>query len=486
MSLVLAVTTKVTAQQVPENLVQFKGSTINRVIPEDIGSIFVTIERLNPVGNTSKIRVSGSHVNDARRPDDWSIPDYPRFPHSFAEFGSGTEVDIRCDIVWDDLNPGDQNENQQEIFYVVLGGSLENCTFYPGIQTQDGTIVPHDDPAGGGLPDPSYYSGQLLGKIVIDHVPKPVGEPGTVQFASSTFSVEEDAGSAVVQVERVDATDETAAVTFSTSDGTGEAGVKYTPVTTVLNWANGENGVRDVTIPVFQTYPDVTISWDDNASNEDGFEIERSLNGGGWVSLGTVGQNVTQFVENDVNINDTRQYRVRSFNTDGDSSWATSTSYTYTGPGFDRTVNLSLSNVANAALGTSSAVLTVTDVDTVSGTVNLVSWKEGSAARTVSEGSGTLTLTVKRENPLGDCSCRVHTSGVTATSGVDYEGLPKFPVSASRAYFTGSQVEATVDIDIYEDSTNEGSETFEVIIGNEDNCTKTDPFTAIVTITDND
>ena len=43
--------------------------------------------------------------------------------------------------------------------------------------------------------------------------------------------------------------------------------------------------------------PQITLSWTDNATNETGFAIERQLNGGPFVQVGTVAANVTTFVD---------------------------------------------------------------------------------------------------------------------------------------------------------------------------------------------
>jgi len=70
----------------------------------------------------------------------------------------------------------------------------------------------------------------------------------------------------------------------------------------------------------------VTFSWSDNASDEDGFEIQREQaqrgrNKWGSATTGTVGADVTSVIDNPGAF-DTFRYRVRSFNGGGSSSWS--------------------------------------------------------------------------------------------------------------------------------------------------------------------
>jgi hypothetical protein len=59
----------------------------------------------------------------------------------------------------------------------------------------------------------------------------------------------------------------------------------------------------------------VTMSWQDNSNNENGFAIERSVNGSNvWQQVGTVGANVTSFTNTGLTPSTEYRYRVTSFN----------------------------------------------------------------------------------------------------------------------------------------------------------------------------
>jgi uncharacterized repeat protein (TIGR01451 family) len=65
----------------------------------------------------------------------------------------------------------------------------------------------------------------------------------------------------------------------------------------------------------------ITLTWTDNSDNEDGFKIERSLDGSsGWVLVGTVMTDVTTYVDTGLVPGTTYYYRVFAYNADGASA----------------------------------------------------------------------------------------------------------------------------------------------------------------------
>jgi transcriptional regulator CtsR len=67
----------------------------------------------------------------------------------------------------------------------------------------------------------------------------------------------------------------------------------------------------------------INLSWTDNASNEDGFKIERKTGSGGtWAQVATVGAGVTTYSNTGLSASTTYYYRVRATNAAGDSSWS--------------------------------------------------------------------------------------------------------------------------------------------------------------------
>lgn len=72
----------------------------------------------------------------------------------------------------------------------------------------------------------------------------------------------------------------------------------------------------------------INLTWTDNADNESGFKIERSPNGSTFSQIDTVGANITDYSDTTVAENTTYWYRVRAYNTAGDSAYSNTDSAT--------------------------------------------------------------------------------------------------------------------------------------------------------------
>jgi hypothetical protein len=111
--------------------------------------------------------------------------------------------------------------------------------------------------------------------------------------------------------------------------------------------SSGDKGARLSRIAVVVTYTpllapsnlDVTnfsssqnnLTWIDNSTNEDGFKIERSLNSqfGPWSEVASTTVDVTSYNDTGLTVNQTYYYRVRAFNSGGNSGY-TNTDYATT------------------------------------------------------------------------------------------------------------------------------------------------------------
>ena len=75
-------------------------------------------------------------------------------------------------------------------------------------------------------------------------------QQGHLAFSAANYSVNENAGSAVVTVNRLGGSTGTLGVTFKTADVTAASGVNYLGLTTNLVWNNGDATSRTITIPL--------------------------------------------------------------------------------------------------------------------------------------------------------------------------------------------------------------------------------------------
>src|SRR5436305_2164410 len=76
------------------------------------------------------------------------------------------------------------------------------------------------------------------------------GGAGTIKFDQSDFQVLENAGQAVVTVEREHGEHGAVTVHYATSDGTATAGQDYTATAGTLAWADGDEGRKVILIPI--------------------------------------------------------------------------------------------------------------------------------------------------------------------------------------------------------------------------------------------
>ncbi len=72
----------------------------------------------------------------------------------------------------------------------------------------------------------------------------------------------------------------------------------------------------------------IDLSWTDNAANENGFDIERSLDGTSFSAVASVGANATSYSDSGLVPDTTYWYRVLAFNGAGDSGYSNTASAT--------------------------------------------------------------------------------------------------------------------------------------------------------------
>ncbi len=82
--------------------------------------------------------------------------------------------------------------------------------------------------------------------------------PGTIVMGTNAVTVNEDAGTATVRVDRINGSDGVATVRYTTADGSALAGSDYTTTANILTFAAGETS-KTVTIPIIDdTVPEAT------------------------------------------------------------------------------------------------------------------------------------------------------------------------------------------------------------------------------------
>lgn len=74
-------------------------------------------------------------------------------------------------------------------------------------------------------------------------------------------------------------------------------------------------------LPAASAVAQITLTWDDNSTDETGFKIERSDNGGAFAQITTVIANTSTYTDTTVTGGNVYSYRVRAYNSIGDSDY---------------------------------------------------------------------------------------------------------------------------------------------------------------------
>jgi hypothetical protein len=128
----------------------------------------------------------------------------------------------------------------------------------------------------------------------------------------------------------------------------------------------------------------IALTWADKSSNETGFRIERSGNGGiNWSEIAVVGSNVASFTDNGLLASTTYQYRVRAYNSSGNSAYSN--------------------------IGTATTRATVSD--TTPPTVSILNPAAGARV------NGTVGINVKASDNVGVSSLKLYIDGKLVGSG---------------------------------------------------------------------
>ncbi|MGI8774881.1 MAG: S8 family serine peptidase [Actinomycetota bacterium] len=155
----------------------------------------------------------------------------------------------------------------------------------------------------------------------------------------------------------------------------------------------------------------IDLTWTDNASDEDGFKIERSTDGSNFSQIASVGSNATSYSSTGLSSATTYHYRVRAYNAGGDSAYSNTASATTQS---EQTATIALT----ATKGAKSRGVTPIDLSWsgANGSVNV--FRDGSIIATVSgttyrdqvKGGGPWTYQVCETATPTNCSNKVTVS----------------------------------------------------------------------------
>ncbi len=128
----------------------------------------------------------------------------------------------------------------------LLGGVTSNTFFVPLV---DNSNVEDDPTLNVHLSNPTGGADIGLADATLTVIDNDVSS-GRVNFTFTTYSTNENAGFAVVEVTRTGGSRGTLSVQFATQDGSAVSGVNYSSVSTNLVWASGDTASKLILIPI--------------------------------------------------------------------------------------------------------------------------------------------------------------------------------------------------------------------------------------------
>ena len=339
---------------------------------------------------------------------------------------------------------------------------------------------------------------------------------GSLQFNSTTYSVNENDGSASITVTRTGGSAGIIGVSFSSGDNTASSPGDYTYTSGSLTWSDGDTANKTITIPIVN---DTTIEANETVSlfllNPTGGSTLGTKNAilsivnddaPGTLSFSSTtysvsenGVNATVTVSRTsgasgaVSVNYSTANGTATAGSDyasasGTLSWTNgdSANKTFSVDVTDdaaiegnETVTLSLSGeTGSATLGTSSATLSIVDNDIPSsGTLSL-----SSATYSVNENGSSVSIVVTRSGgSSGVVGISYSSADATATTSDDYTG-----VSGTLSWSDGDTANKSFIVNISDNSIYEVDETFAINLSSATGGATISTAAATVTIIDND
>lgn len=195
----------------------------NFPVTESVGTAQVRVDRVEGADGAVSVRISTSN-GTATSPSDYQAVSEVL---SWADGESGPRF-FPVEIV------DDGQVEPQERFNVTLS----NVDGGAGIGRATATVTINDNDQGNGG-DPGNP-----------------GEPGQLRFQQTIFRTSEADGTATVAVERVGGSSGAVSVQLTASGGTATEDADYMPVTTTINFADGDTSAKQVSVPILQDSED--------------------------------------------------------------------------------------------------------------------------------------------------------------------------------------------------------------------------------------
>ena len=348
---------------------------------------------------------------------------------------------------------------------------------------------------------------------IVENEPAPAS---TIAFNAATYTVNENAGTKTITVNRAGSSTGAISVSYATADGTALAGTDYTANAGTLTWADGDLAAKSFTVAITdnsvfsanktvnlilsalsgnaglaspnaavltvvenEIQPTVTFS---STNTYRGYENAGTIT----ISVSRTGCAVGPVSVNYTTGNNNAYAGIDYAATSGTLTWADGDlrDKTFTIPVFDNAVmtgtkygTLQLTSPTGAILG-ASTWMTLYILDDEAPTIAFTS-----STYSVNENEGTATITVSRTGlPAGAISANYATSNGTATAGTYYTAA-----SGVLTWADGDVSNKTFTVPITDNAVYAGNKTVNLTLSSPSGgATLGSPSTAVLTLVDNE
>ncbi len=231
-------------------------------------------------------------------------------------------------------------------------------------------------------------------------------------------------------------------VAVASHGGYGDVG-QYTVSGTIVTSANSVRTPSGL-VAATQSTSQINLSWIDNATNETGFRVDRSLDGVNWTTIATLGSNSTSFSALDLTAGTNYAFRVSAFNVTSVSDFSNVVT--------TATLALAPANLTATAISSSRIDLAWSDVGGETGykierSTDGINWTQiattaanvTSYSNTGLNSATTYSYRVKANNAGGDSA----PSNVASTTTLTAPALPTAPTSLSAVATASNRVNLT-------------------------------------------
>lgn len=191
--------------------------------------------RGNEGGEQFRLIVAGSNVGTFT-----TTTNYQNFNYTAA--GDVDAGDVRVEFINDFWDPENGIDNNLTVDFITLDGTQ--------FQTEAGDVFSTGTWLSGDGVVPGFRNSETLHTNGYFQFGAGAIDGGDLRLGSSVYTASESGNSVTIEIIRENGSDGAVSIEYDTIDSTASAGQDYQTRSGVIAWADGESGIKTVTIPI--------------------------------------------------------------------------------------------------------------------------------------------------------------------------------------------------------------------------------------------